>query len=62
MHKSYSQLKVELEDILRWFESTEVDVDQALEKYSEAEKLLSQMQIYLNEKELYIEKKNQEDR
>ncbi len=45
--KSYLQLSQELDEILLWFESDEVDLDQAVAKYQEAMQLIQQMEKYL---------------
>ena len=45
--KSYQQLAAELAEIIDWFESDNVDLDQAIVKYQAATKLLQQMENYL---------------
>ncbi len=45
--KNYRQLSAELSDVLDWFDSEEVDLDEALAKYQEAMKLIKQMETYL---------------
>jgi exodeoxyribonuclease VII small subunit len=54
--KTYQQLKVELEEVLAWFEQEDVDVDKALEKHDQAEKLIAELQKYLDETEQKIKK------
>ena len=45
--KSYSELSAELSEIMEWFESGQVDLDQALTKHQQATKLIEQMETYL---------------
>jgi exodeoxyribonuclease VII small subunit len=47
MRKSYKEMSKRLEEIMLWFESGEVDVDEAIKKYEEATKLLDEMEKYL---------------
>ncbi|MBI5466461.1 MAG: exodeoxyribonuclease VII small subunit [Candidatus Kerfeldbacteria bacterium] len=49
--KNYRQLSAELSDVLDWFDSEEVDLDEALAKYKEAMKLIKQMETYLKSAE-----------
>ncbi len=46
-NKSYKQMSEELNNIMEWFESTDLDVDEALTKYEQATKLLDEMEKYL---------------
>ena len=54
--KTYQQLKAELEEVLAWFEQDDIDVDMALEKHDQAEKLIAELQKYLDETEQKIKK------
>jgi exodeoxyribonuclease VII small subunit len=45
--KSYRQMSEELDEILLWFESGDPDLDEAVQKYEQARKLLEQMEQYL---------------
>lgn len=45
--KSYRQLNEELAEIMAWFESEQVDLDQAVAKYEQAVALITQMEEYL---------------
>jgi exodeoxyribonuclease VII small subunit len=56
MKKTYKQLKDELQDVLAWFEQEDIDVDKAIEKHAEAEKLISELQAYLDTTEQKIKK------
>jgi len=54
--KSYRELNEELAEIMAWFESEEVDLDQAVAKYEQATKLLAEMQTYLKSAENKVKK------
>ncbi|PJE65055.1 exodeoxyribonuclease VII small subunit [Candidatus Saccharibacteria bacterium CG10_big_fil_rev_8_21_14_0_10_47_8] len=54
--KNYRQLSAELSEVLDWFDSEEVDLDEAIVKYQEAMKLIEQMEIYLKTAENKIHK------
>lgn len=54
--KSYRKLNEELAEIMAWFESEQVDLDQALAKYEQAMKLLAEMETYLKTAENKIKK------
>jgi exodeoxyribonuclease VII small subunit len=54
--KTYRELSEQLEDILLWFESGDVDLDEAVTKYEEAQKLLGEMEKYLKTAENKIHK------
>lgn len=46
--KPYRELKQELEELLAWFENADdVDIDQARDKYIEAERVLAELEQYL---------------
>lgn len=46
----------ELDNILAWFESGDVDLDKAVQKYGQAQKLLDEMENYLKTAENKIRK------
>ncbi len=48
--RTYQQIKAELEDILDWFEGSEIDLDEAVTKHAEAQKLLNELEAYLDKK------------
>lgn len=54
--KSYRQMNEQLAEIMAWFESEQVDLDQALAKYEQAMKLLADMENYLKTAENKIKK------
>jgi exodeoxyribonuclease VII small subunit len=45
--KNYREMATELEQIMMWFESGDIDIDEAVKKYEEATKLLDEMEKYL---------------
>jgi exodeoxyribonuclease VII small subunit len=54
--KSYKQLSEELDKIIAWFESDDVDLEHAIANYEKAEKLIGQMEQYLKRAENKIKK------
>jgi exodeoxyribonuclease VII small subunit len=54
--KSYRQMATELDQIMQWFESGDIDIDEAINKYEEARKLIVEMEIYLKTAENKINK------
>lgn len=54
--KNYRQLSEELSELLDWFDSEDVDLDEALTKYEQAMKLIEQMENYLKTAENKIRK------
>jgi exodeoxyribonuclease VII small subunit len=54
--KSYREMAEQLEQIMAWFESGDIDIDEAVKKYEEATKLLEQMENYLKTAENKIKK------
>jgi exodeoxyribonuclease VII small subunit len=54
--KSYRQMATELDQIMQWFESGDIDIDEAINKYEEARKLIVEMEIYLKTAENKIKK------
>lgn len=56
--KTYQQLAQELAEIINWFDSDQVDLDQALAKYEQAVKLLAEMEKYLKTAQNKIRKIN----
>lgn len=55
-NQSYQQMHDELESLISWFESDKVNLDEALEKYEAAMRLLKRMEDYLNTAENKIKK------
>ncbi len=56
---NYANKKAQLEEIVAWFENSEIDFDEATKKFSEAQKLIAEIDKYLSDKqsELNIIKK-----
>lgn len=54
--KTYQELSAELAEIMAWFESEQVDLDHAIEKYAEAMTLITEMETYLKTAENKIKK------
>jgi exodeoxyribonuclease VII small subunit len=54
--KSYREMAEQLDQIMAWFESGDIDIDEAVKKYEEATKLLEQMENYLKTAENKIKK------
>jgi exodeoxyribonuclease VII small subunit len=54
--KNYREMATELEQIMMWFESGDIDIDEAVKKYEEATKLLDEMEKYLKTAENKIKK------
>lgn len=53
---SFAALQAQLNQIIEWFESDQVDLDDAIEKYEEAAKLIKRMEDYLAAAENKIKK------
>jgi exodeoxyribonuclease VII small subunit len=56
VRKSYREMAEQLDQIMAWFESGDLDIDEAVNKYEEATKLLEQMEKYLKTAENKIKK------
>lgn len=54
--KSYRQLSAELADIMAWFESGDVDLDEALNNYKKAMGLIDELERYLKHAENQVTK------
>lgn len=54
--KSYRQMSEELAELIAWFESEQVDLDEAVIKYEQAVRLLDEMEKYLKTAETKIKK------
>ncbi len=46
---NYQKARTELTELLDWFESGEVDIEQALAKYDRADTLLKEIDAYLGD-------------
>ncbi len=54
--KTYQEMSDELAELLAWFESEAVSLDDAIPKYEHALKLLQQMEKYLKSAENRVKK------
>ena len=52
----YEAKKRELEDIMAWFEGADITIDESLKKYEQAEKIIFELEDYLSEKKMSIQK------
>ncbi len=53
--KTYRELQAELDAIMAWFDSDEVDIDQAVAKYEEGMRIVKALEAQLTEAENKIE-------
>ena len=51
----YSEKKQELEQVMRWFECNEVSIEESIEKYEEAKKIINELEGYLAKKKKSID-------
>lgn len=54
MKKSYKELRAELDVLMSWFESGDIDVEEALTKYAAAQSVIALLEEYLRETDLKI--------
>ena len=52
---NYAKKRAELDALLAWFEQGDVSVEEAIEKYQQAEKLLAELEAYLHETQAKID-------
>jgi len=48
---SYAKLRLQLDELLSWFEQDDLDVDEAIQKYEQALKLTQELETYLQQAE-----------
>lgn len=53
---SYGRMLAELQEIIDWFESDDVDLDEALKKYQQANGLVDKLENYLKAAENKVRK------
>lgn len=51
---SYRELRAKLDLVMEWFEGDDLDVDEALKKHAEAEKVITELEAYLKATEQKI--------
>jgi exodeoxyribonuclease VII small subunit len=54
--KTTTELQAELDELLAWFESDKVDIDEAVKKYEQGLKLVAELQQRLKSAENTIKK------
>lgn len=54
--KTYKQLSAELAAIIEWFESDDIELDEAIKKYEQATKLVTELENYLKTAENKVRK------
>ena len=53
---TYQQMADQLNDLIEWFESDSVNIDEAVSKYEQAMQLLAQMEDFLKAAENKVKK------
>lgn len=56
IEKTTSELQAELDQLLQWFESDNVDIDEAVKMYEHGLKLVAELQVRLKTAENTIKK------
>ena len=56
MAKTYKQLQTELDEVLEELQSAELDIDKALDLYKRGQKLIAQLEDYLQNAKNEIER------
>ncbi|QQS65004.1 exodeoxyribonuclease VII small subunit [Candidatus Saccharibacteria bacterium] len=54
--KSFSELQAQLDQIIEWFESDQVDIDEAVDKFKQGQKLIAELNERIAKAELQIKK------
>lgn len=54
--RNYQKMNTELAEIIEWFESDKVNLDEAVAKYEQALKLVSEIKTYLKSAQNKIKK------
>jgi exodeoxyribonuclease VII small subunit len=54
--KSTAQLQTELDELLNWFESGDIDIDQAVDKYKQGLELIKEIEDRLKTAENTVKK------
>lgn len=58
MKRSYKELRTELDNVLEAIQDPEVDIDKALELHEQAQKIVKELEQYLDQSELKIKQIN----
>lgn len=53
-HKTINEQMAQLQELVSWFEGDDFEIEQALDKYAEAEKLARDIQVQLTEYKNHI--------
>lgn len=53
---NYQDLKKQLDELTAWFESDDIDVDEAIKKYQQAVDTIKKMEKLLDQAELSVKK------
>ena len=53
-NKNYKQLKAQLEEIIGWFEGDDLDLDEAVKKYAQAQTYIAELQACLDQAKLQV--------
>ncbi len=56
--KTYKDLQIELDSIVTQMQSDEIDVDEAVDKYEQATKIMKEIKLYLDTAENTLKKVN----
>lgn len=54
--QTVAELQAELDSVISWFESDEVDIDLAIEKFKQGQALILELKTRLQQAELQIKK------
>lgn len=54
--KTYKELREELDEIVSQLQSSELDIDEATKQYERGMKLVQELEVYLKDAEVKIEK------
>lgn len=52
---NYVKKRAELDELLAWFEQDDLAIDQAIEKYQQAEAIIAELEQYLTDTQAKIE-------
>lgn len=52
--KNFVDLQEELDDLILWFESDDVDIDQAVDKFKRGQELIREIELRLKNAELEV--------